>query len=563
MHRVRFFVCTWTGLGGGLKVLQLVQAERVKSQPLAEHYTNQYELVSERFDFHPWKQEEWEQRANWLRDSKEDRLNRGELVKLLSAYNEETGNTHVSVKRSLELLEHEETSVIVGGQQAGLFTGPLLVIHKAVTIIRMAQEASRKLGKPVVPVFWIAGEDHDFDEVNHWYALTGQLQVERYRLEHPTGLREAVSRLQFESWSEALSKMEEWLPQSEFKAELMERLTEFAESSRTLSVFFARIMGWLFGSHGLIMMDSDDKRLRTLEGPMFEKMLDQSAAINQSVLNGVAAVERLGYKPQADQTEGNANLFFYDGRGERMLLQMEGSGYTDRKKSFYIEEADLQKLIREEPHRFSNNVMTRPVMQDYVLPVLGVVLGPGEIAYWAMTKEVFHVLGFKMPVILPRLEFTFIEGTIHKNMEKFKLSYDDVMDRFEELRAEWLLDQGQYEVEELFSETHRRFLELYRPVMETVASLNPGLAKLGETNRQKIVEQIEYLRNRASDSLESKFSSGLRQLERIRLGLCPLSKPQERVYNVFAYLNKYGVGWVEELIAQPYENDGKHRLVYF
>lgn len=544
--------------------MHLVQAERTKSQLLAEHYSNQYEAVAERFDFNPWKGEDWRRRWEWLQASESERLERGKLVKLLAAYNEETGNNHQAVRHSLEQLASGEASVMTGGQQAGLFTGPLLVIHKAITIIRMAREAEKRLGKPVIPVFWIAGEDHDFDEVNHWYALTGQLAVERFRLEHPNGIRQAVSKLPFESWANALAQMEDWLPQSEFKETLMERLRFFADSSSTLTQLFARIMGWLFGSHGLLLLDSDDPSLRRLEAPMFERLLVHCQGINRSVLAGAAAVERLGFKPQAEQAEGHANLFYYDERGERTLLYMDGEeGFTDRKRSFHMERGSLRQLIGVQPERFSNNVMTRPIMQDYVLPVLGVVLGPGEIAYWALTREAFGLMGFRMPVVMPRLEFTLVEGTLQKNMEKFGLSYDDVVERFEEFREEWLFDQGQYEVEELFSETRRRFLELYRPVLETVSSINPGLSKLGETNRQKIVEQIEYMRKRATDALESKFSSGLRQLERIRLGLYPLSKPQERVYNVFAYLNKYGNGWIDELINQAYDNDGKHRLVYF
>ncbi len=543
--------------------MQLVEAVRSKSQPLAEDYCRRYEKVAERFDYHPWQDGEWDRRADWLASTHSERAPRDSMIEVLTAYNLKQGNDHEAVRQSLALLAQADTLVITGGQQAGLFTGPLLVIYKAISIIRLAREASATLGKPVVPVFWIAGEDHDFDEVNHWHALTPQLAVERFRLEHPTGKREAVSRLHFESWTDALAKMEEWLQDSDFKPDLMARLREFADVSRTLTDYFARIMGWLFGAHGLVLLDSDDPALRRLESPMFRRLLADCEELNRCVLDGSAAVAGMGYTPQADQTPGQANLFFYDDNGERTLLYRDGDGFTNRKRTFRVEKAELERLVEEEPWRFSNNVMTRPMMQDYVLPVLAVVLGPGEIAYWSLTREAFHRMGLRLPIIKPRLEFTLIEGTVHKNMEKFGLTYDAVMDQFDDFRQEWLMDQGQYEVEELFSETRRRFLELYRPVMETVASLNPGLAKLGDTNKQKIVEQIEYLRNRAADSLQSKFSSGLRQLDRINLSLSPLSKPQERVYNVFAYLNRYGSAWIDELIAIPYENDGKHRLMYF
>lgn len=543
--------------------MQLAEAVRTKSQPLAEDYIHHFEKVAERFDYHPWQDGEWARRADWLSSPREEQAPRSSVAEVLRAFNRKHGNNHAAVQASLELLSREETLVVTGGQQAGLFTGPLLVIYKAVTVIRLAREAAAKLGRPVVPVFWIAGEDHDFDEVNHWYALTGQLAVERFRLEHPTGKREAVSRLAFESWAEALDKMEEWLQDSDFKPELMGRLRELADSSRTLTGFFAGIMGWLFGAYGLVLLDSDDPELRQLESPMFQRLLAGSEELNRCVLAGSEAVAGLGYTPQADQTSGQVNLFFYGDNCERTLLYRDGDGFTNRKRTLRVEGPELERLVREEPWRFSNNVFTRPIMQDYLLPVLAVVLGPGEIAYWALTREAFHQMNMRLPLVMPRLEFTLIEGTVHKHMEKFGLTYEVVMDRFDGFREEWLLDQGQYEVEELFSETRRRFLELYRPVLETVSSLNPGLAKLGDTNKQKILEQIDYLRNRAADSLQSKYSSGLRQLDRIRLSLNPLSKPQERVYNVFAYMNKYGNGWIGELISTPYATDGGHRLVYF
>jgi bacillithiol synthase len=542
--------------------VQLLKVDQPKSQPLAEDYTENYGAVASRYDFSPWNPEDWEKRADWVAGGDYMQADRAELVRFLKLYNEDIGNSGEQAARSLERLKDPQAMVVVGGQQAGLFTGPLLVIHKAISIIRSAREASERLGHPVIPVFWIAGEDHDFDEVNHWYGLSPQMTVERWRLEHPTGVKASVSRLPIESWKEALAQMEEWLPQTEFKPELMERLERFAGQSATLTDYFGRIMAWLFGHHGLLLIDSDDARLRSLEAPMFERLLERHIALNGCILEAGRRVREMGYTPQAEQAEGSVNLFFYDERGERLLLQWDGEVFTDRKHSIRYDAAEMERLVREQPERFSNNVMTRPLMQDYLLPVLAVVLGPGELAYWGLTREAFHEAGLRVPILLPRLEFTLVEGTVHKHMEKFGLSYADVMERFEEFRAGWLAGQGSQEVEELFTETKRSFEELYRPVLETVSGLNPGLGKLGETNRLKILEQIEFLRVKAADAMESKFSTGLRQLDRIRLSLAPLSKPQERVYNVFAYLNKYGSGWVDELIREPYPYDGRHRLVY-
>lgn len=541
--------------------MQLTEAYRAKSQPLAEDYIKNTGAVKERFDYSPWDPEDWGKRAEWIRKGDYPRADRAGVSRILKLYNEEIGNGEGS--RSAERLSDPHTLAVVGGQQAGLFTGPLLVIHKAVSVIRLAREASERLNRPVVPVFWIAGEDHDFDEVNHWYSLRPEAGVERWKLEHPTGLRTSVSRLAVPSWTEALAQMDEWLAPSDWKADIMEHLHRFAGQSKTLTDYFARMMAWLFGHHGLVLMDSDDPELRKLEAPLFGRLLERHREVNQRILEGSQKVRDSGYAPQAEQSEGNVNVFIFDDRGERVLLHWNGGRYTDRKQNLSLAPDTLRGWLEAEPERFSNNVMTRPLMQDFLLPVLATVLGPGEIAYWALTKEAFHEMGFRMPIVAPRLEFTLVEGAIRKNMEKYGLDYGTVMDGFEEFRTAWLADQGQQELEELFAATKRRFEELYAPVIAKVSGLNPGLAKLADTNRQKIEEQIDFLRVKAADAVESRFSAGLRQLERIRLSLAPLSKPQERVYNVVAYLNKYGNGWLEELIQAPFGYDGGHRLVHF
>jgi uncharacterized protein YllA (UPF0747 family) len=202
-------------------------------------------------------------------------------------------------------------------------------------------------------------------------------------------------------------------------------------------------------------------------------------------------------------------------------------------------------------------------MQDYLFPVLSVVLGPSEIAYWGLLRRAFSLFGLQMPVVVPRYEFTLLEGTIQKQMGKFGLEFDDVVHRLDEKQAAWLEAQGSLQVEELFAETKAKFAALYEPVVASVSGINPGLRKLGETNMQKIVEQIEFLEAKASEGFRSQHESALRHWERIRMSVMPNGKPQERVYNVFQYWVKYGGGWLRELAETPLSRDGSHRIVYF
>lgn len=533
-----------------------------QSQPLAEDYVFNYLAVQPLFEYNPWDPSVWESRVQWLDKQDHEKMDRGKLVELLLSYNQIIRNAPEATENIVSLGDGK-TLVAVGGQQAGLFTGPLYVIHKAITLIQTAKEASLRLGRKVVPVFWIAGEDHDLDEVNHTYYLHPNLHLQKIKLAHSTEFRTSVSQLPVSlgAWEDALQQLDESLVESEFKLELKDKLHQFSLECTTLVDFFGCIMAWLFGAYGLVLVNSDDPLLRQLEAPLFRRMILENKRINEALLEGRSKVEGLGFQPQAEVVEGNANLFIYH-QGERLLLHRESGGFVNKKRNLFFSEEDLLTMAAELPQSFSNNVLTRPMMQEFIFPVLCTVLGPGEIAYWGLTSEAFHLLGMRMPVVLPRLQFTLVEGGIYKQMQKFELSFEDVVEAYEVKKKAWLDKQDTLQLEQRFAEVKEQFTEMYRPLLELVSGINQGLGKLSETNIQKILEQIDFLQARSTDAFQSRFEVALKQLERIRLSITPLDKPQERVYNVFAYLNKYGRVWLDELLTQPIAIDGQHRVVY-
>jgi bacillithiol synthase len=528
---------------------------------LAEDYRNRFEAVKDWYEYDPDGITAMEQRAAWLDSHPHNNAHRGDLAYVLTHYNRKIGNAPEAFEQ-IQLLQRPESLVIVGGQQAGLFTGPLLVVYKAITIIRQAQAASARLKRPVIPVFWIAGEDHDFDEANHIHILTPDQEIAKIKLEAPSEVRTSVSRLRFEDWEDALSQLDASLLQTEFKAPLLEKIRQFGRESSTLSEYFARMMGWLFGRYGLVLLDSDDPELRKLEAPMFKSILDNRDQLTQAYMGAASGIGQAGYDALAEVSETSVNLFVFDDTGERILLQRDGERFADRKRERFFSYGQLEIWLETEPHRFSNNVLTRPLMQDYLFPVLGTVLGQAEIAYWGLTKRAFPLFGMQMPILVGRNGFTVVEGTVAKHMDKFALSFDDVVRRFDERKSSWLKEQDSLGLEDRFNEAKSRFRELYEPILEAVGSINPGMVKLGETNMQKVLEQMEFLQARATDAHQSQFDAALRQLDRIRLSLYPLVKPQERIFNVLAFLNKYGDAWLHELIGVPFENDGGHRLLY-
>jgi bacillithiol biosynthesis cysteine-adding enzyme BshC len=546
--------------GAGKLPMNIQKVEWKSSQPLAEDYIHRFAKVESLFEYNPWDEDSWKRRASWLDTERRLAADRAQLSEVLLQFNRSIGCDDEALS-SVRRLADPETLTVVGGQQAGLFTGPLLVIYKAITLLKSAKIASRRLGRPVVPVFWIAGEDHDFDEVNHIVQLSGDLRLNKIKLEHPTGKRSSVSKLPIDSemWETALKQLDDGLMQTEFKPGLMDKLQEIASHSRTLVDYFGRLMAWLFRGSGLIFVNSDDPALRRLESPMFAKLVEENRSIQAAIEKSAGKIASLGYVPQVELQEGNANLFVND-QGERTLLYTHQDGFSNRRKDRFYAKDQVADWARSEPERLSNNVMTRPLMQEFLFPVLGTVLGPGEIAYWGLTRESFHAVGMRMPVIIPRLEFTLLEGTVVKHMGKYGLTIDDVLHRFEEKKQQWLQSQDTLRLNERFEQVRRQFKESYEPIVELIAGINPGLKKLGETNMGKIIEQIDFLEHKASDAYKTQFDASLRQLNRIHLSVLPHGKPQERVYNVLSYLNRYGDYWLRELLEADLEPDGHHRI---
>lgn len=535
------------------------------AQPLTAAYIHRSDpSVDELYGYYAGREQDWERRLGKLKEGAQGRAAAAEVAAALQAYNERL-EAPPEVEASIAAIGGG-APVVVGGQQAGLWTGPLLVIHKAVSVILAARSASEQLDTFVAPVFWIAGEDHDWDEANHAFVVTAEQELRKLTLARPEGPRTSVSRtaVSESDWETLLAELEQALPHSEFKPGLLEKLSVISRRSGSLSEMFARLLTELFGAEGLVLLDSDDPGIRALEAPMFRLMLERNDELEQAYAASAELIGKLGYPLQADVTTGSANLFlFHPGPGgERTLLHKRDGMFQDRKGTVSWTPAELLELAEREPERFSNNVLTRPLMQDYLFPVLATVLGPGEIAYWALTGGAFRTLGMEMPIIVPRMSYTLIEGTIAKNMAKYELSFADVMERFEERKAQWLAAQDELSLEKQFGEAKSRFEQMYRPLLQLAASVQPGLAKLGETNLAKIIEQMQYMETKTIDAYQKQFEASVRQLDRVRLSVAPSGKPQERVLSMLGYWNRYGDAWLRKLLEAPYSRTGGHEIVY-
>jgi len=546
---------------GGTFPLNITSLIAHNRSSLAERYRLGDSEISELFGKHPSHEQHWVERAAQLDESAGNRASLTHVAEALRSY-QALLPYYAESALSLEKLAQPGCLTVVGGQQAGLFGGALLIYYKAISVIQTAREAERRLGRPVVPVFWIAGEDHDFDEANHVNIQSAEGGIRRIRIERPEGPRQAVSRtsLTAQQWEAALQDLAVQLPDTEYKQGLLDRLQSHIKDAPSLSLAFARLLADWFGSQGLVLLDADDPSLRALEGPMFRELIERNDELESALKVGEGDVLRRGFKLQAETAAGSANLFLHHEQG-RLLLHKEKDSFIDRKGNVSCTREQLLELTEQGSEQLSTNALTRPLMQDYVLPVLAAVLGPSELAYWGILGPAFRTFGLSMPLLIPRQSFTYLETNITKLLDKYSISYEQAIHDWEAQRAAWLNEQDEWNLEEQFKHIKQQFQDLYRPIMGTVSSLQPGLAQLTERNRDKIMEQITYLESKSMDAIAKQHEASLRQWDRIHQSLIPLDKPQERVYGTIHFWNRYGPEWLALWAEVPYDMTGGQRVV--
>lgn len=531
---------------------------------LADDYIHRFHMIQSRFDESPRQEKAFAARAAWLDKTEAERADRQQIAKIMQAYNIRIHNSrraHEHIKQFAD----DRALVVVGGQQAGLFTGPLLVIYKAISVIQQAKKIAAKLDRPVIPIFWIAGEDHDLDEVDHLYLQDPDWQIQKLQLGRSTTSfnRLPISEYQIDegTWTQAINQLEPLLRDRSASPDVLHKLRTMSTRSATLTDSFAQQLAWLFADYGLVLLDSADRHLRRLEAPKMSWFVQHADALNLQFMRGAERLTRLGYDVQAPPANGQANLFYVDERGRSLLHKQRDQFVTQSGLTWSMDE--LRTLAIEQPQQLSNNVLTRPLMQEYVLPTVGTVVGGSELAYWAQLKEAFHYAHMKLPIVLLRNRYTLFEGTLHKWLRKFDWSIHDVCQRWTVKRQEWLDAQDELNLHEQFQLAKQTFFEQYDPLLTNVAAKYPGLMKMTNKNKQKIERQISFLQKRVNDAYEEHHKVSLQKMKRLYDALRPLDQPQERVYNIVAYLNKYGIDWLYRLTEKSVVDHPEcHHIVY-
>ncbi|MBB3906267.1 bacillithiol biosynthesis cysteine-adding enzyme BshC [Anoxybacteroides rupiense] len=466
---------------------------------------------------------------------------------------------------NIQKLLNPSSVVVIGGQQTGLLTGPLYTIYKMMTIIQLAKEQEEQLGVPVVPVFWMAGEDHDIAEVDHVYVVD-QGKIKKHTYPHAVREKRMVAQLPIDRQIciEWIQQVIETYGETETTDKLLHFLENCVEQANTFVDFFAQIVLRLFASEGLVVVNAADESLRVVESEFFASLIERYSEVTEAVIYQQKRLEELGYRKTLDIHPRSANLFYYDGK-ERLLLEAEENGeyFRSKKNEIVWKKEELLQMAKRSPHQLSNNVVTRPLMQEFLFPTLAFIAGPGEIAYWAELKEAFSLFGYAMPPVVPRFNITLVERSIDTDLREVGMTVFDVLQgQIEQAKSEWYARQVQYPLDEMIARAKEEIEEIHRPLREIGVEIDRGLTDVLAKNAAFIQSQIDFLHQTLHRSIERKYEVELRKFARIEMSLFPNQAPQERVWNIFYYINKYGFDFVERLMNVKYKWNGLHKIVY-
>ena len=460
---------------------------------------------------------------------------RAAVADILREQNVRAGATAATLG-NLDRLQQSDSVAIVTGQQAGLFTGPLYTIFKALTAVKLARQLEAR-GINAVPMFWIAAEDHDFEEVNHTQILDREGHLRKITHSSATsGEGRPVGSIPLDAAIESeISELVASLPESEFMARLIGDLRESYSPGTGFAEAFARMMTRLIGHYGIILIDPMDERLKQIAGEIYRRAIDHLPDFSANLVRQSAKLETEGYHAQVHTSPELVPLFMMDeGRrtamilGQDGLVHLKGSG-----KSFPF--GEIVERVHQSPAHFSPNVTLRPIVQDFLLPTAAIIGGAAEIAYFAQLLPNYRLLGRLAPLILPRASEALLKKVVEGSLDNHTAA--------------------------VFDETELLINEQLERLRESLQAVDPTLSEALKGGREKILYQLHNLRTRFIHNRGRRDEGTQPQIERLANSLYPHRNLQERELNVCYFLARYGYEVIDRLYEaiDPLSHD--HQLV--
>lgn len=476
---------------------------------------------------------------------------------------------HPQTAKAIEHLESGALCVITG-QQVGLFGGPLYTVYKALATVSWSRALADDLGHDVVPIFWLAGDDHDFAEINHVVLPDANGRPVTWTYDQIANPGARVSRVRlgddFAAW---LRPFLESLPSGPYRESVSQALCNAYRPGETWVNAFARFMTRWLGRFGIIFVNPDDDELKQLMTPIFEAEVRNPLSSRHAIAKRDTEIEEAGYSPQVAHVENGTPLFIDDENTTRRRVDYldtnsarTPSGFRWSGRAEALSTDEFASMFSESPNRFSANALLRPVTGDAAFPTVLHVMGPGEIAYMAQSRVLYERHAIPMPIVAPRAGFTIVDAHIGELLERENLSVEEGLCSPDCLMGERARTAYEQRHAQTIDKLRQRIDGVYGDTSEELSEALLGLQTAVSSTRIKTHSLISKLERTVLKALRRDERSNDEVLQTITDALYPKSAPQERVFPVLPWLIHYGDDWLDALLDVMQEDRTSHRALF-
>lgn len=468
-------------------------------------------------------------------DSRNFKGNRKVLVDVLSQQYQNI-NTNQAVKQNIALLAEEHTFTVTTGHQLNLFTGPLYFIYKIVTTINLAIELKMAYPeKNFVPIYWMATEDHDFEEINH-------VSVDEKNISWIQQTNGATGRLGTKTVAAAVMAYKAYLGISKNGKKLAKIVENAYLNNDNLADATRVLVNSLFEQYGLVIINADDAQLKKEFAPIIAQDIIQQHSAQLTEKTSEELTQQ-GYKTQVNGREIN---FFYliDNLRER-IIEKDGL-YTVNHTDISFTKTALQQEIENHPERFSPNVIMRPLYQEVILPNIAYIGGGAEVAYWMQLKANFDFYKTDFPVLLLRNSALLIDQRSATNLRNLGFKLEDAFLPNETLQKRWIGENSSVNLS--LADESRAIQAVFDQIKLNAFKIDKTLESSADSAKTKTAHLLANLEKKLFRAEKRKHDVSLKQIENVKNRLFPNGTLQERVLNLAPMYVNYGEDFISSLI---------------
>lgn len=527
-------------------------------------YIDNFESLSKFYEFDFKKDEDFQKCIELKKETyiKGKSFFRNEITDILKEQNKKFNSTEKTFE-NIVLLNDHNTFAVVTGQQIGILSGPYYTILKALNTIQLSDKLKVKFPEyNFVPVFWLEADDHDFPEINNINVISKENELKNIKYfengtEQEKYLQPVGGIILDEHIKAFKDELQDSYNESDFSEDLFNIINESYKEGSDLISAFALFLNNIIKDKGLILFDPTDTEVKKLLQPVFETELKTFPGICEKVIDTSVELE----ENFAVQVKPKAINLFYIHEGNRFLIEpREDEIFALKHSRQKFTKEEILGLLETNPERFSWNVVTRPICQDYLLPTVAYIGGPSEIAYFGQFRQVYKYFDITMPVIYPRTSVTILENRVKNFMEKYNVSFEELFDE-KEVGKKLLNEISDVSADQIFSDLQEELRGVFYTYEKELTKIDAKQAEGFSKRNTQFLESLEIAKEKFISSQSKQNEVISNQLRKALLFIYPENTLQERILNITYFLNKYGPEFIDYLTTEIIIDDFAHQVI--